>query len=58
MERHVSHVIDTPALYREDLIIRLYIQSTFIVQVVVDKHEGSVEFPFIPVQQDNIIRKR
>ena len=57
MERHVSHVIDTPALYREDLIIRLYTQGTFIVQVVVDKHEGSVEFPFIPVQQDNIIRK-
>ena len=51
MERHVSHVIDTPALYRENLIIRFYTQSTFIIQVVVDKHKGSVEFPFIPIQR-------
>ena len=57
MKRHVSHVINTPALHWKYLIILLYTQSTFIIQVVVDKHEGSVELSLIPVQQDNIISK-
>lgn len=57
MERHVSHVIDAPALHRENLIIRLYTQGTFIVQVVVDEHEDSVELLLATIQQDNIIGK-